>query len=41
MAYGKPKDILTTALLKKVFNVETTIINNPITHNPLVIYGRG
>ena len=38
VAKGKPKDILTQALIKKVFDVDTTIINNPVTNNPLVIY---
>jgi iron complex transport system ATP-binding protein len=38
VAKGKPKDILTQALIKKVFDVNTTIINNPVTNNPLVIY---
>jgi len=38
VAQGKPKDILNAALIKKVFNVETTIINNPVTNNPMIIY---
>ena len=39
IAHGSPKDILSENLIKKVFNVETTIINNPLTDKPLVIYG--
>ncbi len=38
VACGKPKEILNEALIKKVFDVQTTIINNPVTNNPLVIY---
>jgi iron complex transport system ATP-binding protein len=36
--HGRTKEILTEALIRKVFNVSTTIINNPVTNNPLVIY---
>ncbi len=38
IAHGKPKEILTAALIKKVFDVEVLVINNPVTNNPLVIY---
>ncbi len=38
IAHGKPKDILSAALIKQVFNVSTTIINNPVTNTPLVVY---
>lgn len=38
MAHGKPKDILTEKLIREVFNVPVTIINNPVTNAPLVIY---
>jgi iron complex transport system ATP-binding protein len=38
VANGNVKDILNEALIQKVFNVSTTIINNPVTNNPLVIY---
>ena len=38
VAYGKPKEILTQGLIEAVFNVKSTIINNPVTNNPLVIY---
>ena len=41
IAHGKPKDILTTELIKNVFNVNSTVINNPLTDNPLLIYGNG
>ncbi len=39
MAHGKPIDILTTELIKNVFDVKATLINNPVTNNPLVIFG--
>ena len=38
VAHGHPKEILTEALLKKVFDVNTSIINNPITNTPLVVF---
>jgi iron complex transport system ATP-binding protein len=38
VAQGKPKEMLNEALLLKVFDIKTTIINNPVTNNPLVIY---
>jgi iron complex transport system ATP-binding protein len=38
VANGKPKDILNESLIKKVFNVAITLINNPVTNTPLVIY---
>ncbi|HEX2684762.1 MAG TPA: heme ABC transporter ATP-binding protein [Ferruginibacter sp.] len=38
VAHGKPKDILSEQLIRKVFNVRASIINNPLTGNPLVIY---
>ena len=38
IAHGNPKDILDEALIKQVFNVKASIINNPITNNPLVVY---
>jgi iron complex transport system ATP-binding protein len=38
VAQGKPKEMLNEALLLKVFDIKTTIINNPFTNNPLVIY---
>ena len=39
MAHGKPNDILSTELIKNVFDVKATLINNPVTNNPLVIFG--
>lgn len=38
LAQGKPTDILSVDLLKLVFDVNTTIITNPLTGTPLVIY---
>ena len=38
VAKGRPEEILTAALIENVFNVQTTIINNPVTNNPLLIY---
>jgi len=38
IAQGKPKDILNEALIKKVFDVNVKLINNPLTNNPLIIY---
>lgn len=38
-ANGKPNDILSSALIKNVFDVNATLIKNPITNNPLVIFG--
>lgn len=38
VSHGKPKDILTESLIKNIFNVHSTIINNPATGNPLIIY---
>jgi iron complex transport system ATP-binding protein len=38
IAHGRPKEILNEALIKKVFDVDITIINNPLTNNPLVVY---
>jgi iron complex transport system ATP-binding protein len=37
-ALGKPSDVLNEELIKNVFNIEATIINNPITNKPLVIF---
>jgi iron complex transport system ATP-binding protein len=37
-AQGKPKEILTASLIENVFGVRTTIINNPVTNTPLVLY---
>lgn len=38
VAQGKPRDILNSELIKKVFDVDASIINNPITNEPLVVY---
>ena len=38
VAHGRPKEILTERLLKNVFDVNTSIINNPITNTPLVVF---
>ena len=37
-AHGSPKEILSEALIENVFGVQTVIINNPVTNNPLLIY---
>ena len=38
VSHGSPTDILTSDLIRHVFNVETTILDNPVTGKPLVIY---
>jgi iron complex transport system ATP-binding protein len=38
LAEGNPKDILTTELIKKVFDVQVTVINNPVNDKPLVVF---
>lgn len=38
VSQGKPKEILTETLVENVFAVKTTIINNPVTNNPLLIF---
>jgi iron complex transport system ATP-binding protein len=38
VSHGSPADILTSGLIKDVFNVETTILDNPVTGKPLIIY---
>jgi iron complex transport system ATP-binding protein len=38
VAHGKPKDILSRELIKEVFDVDASIINNPESGTPLVIY---
>ena len=40
-AHGTAKDILSEELIKNVFNVKTSLINNPLTNKPLVIYDNG
>jgi iron complex transport system ATP-binding protein len=38
IAHGKPKVIVTKALIKEVFDVDVAIIDNPVTNNPLVVF---
>jgi heme transport system ATP-binding protein len=38
IVHGKPKDILSAAMIEKVFNIKTTVIENPVTGKPLIIY---
>jgi len=38
VAHGKPREILHESLIQKVFDVSTTVITNPVTANPLVIF---
>jgi len=38
IASGNPHEILSESLIKEVFDVNTVIINNPVSNTPLVIY---
>jgi iron complex transport system ATP-binding protein len=38
VAHGQPVNILNKELIEKVFNVRSTIINNPVSNSPLVIF---
>jgi iron complex transport system ATP-binding protein len=38
VVHGRPKDILNESIIQKVFNIKTTVIQNPVTRKPLVIY---
>ena len=38
IVHGKPKDILSAGMIEKVFNIKTTVIENPVTGKPLIIY---
>ena len=38
IVHGKPKDILSAEMIEKVFNIKTTVIENPVTGKPLIIY---
>jgi len=38
VSHGSPEDILTAGLIKQVFNVDATIIKNPVSGKPLVVY---
>ena len=35
---GKPVDVLTKDLIKQIFDVDVTIINNPSTNKPVVVF---
>jgi len=37
-AQGKPKEILSSELIKRVFDVDAQIIENPVSKEPLVVY---
>jgi len=39
VAQGNPSEIITEHLIEEVFNVKTSIINNPVSNRPLVIFG--
>ena len=38
VVHGRPKDILTENIIEQVFNIKTSVIENPITGKPLVVY---
>lgn len=38
VAHGKPKEILSSELIKMVFDVNATIVENPVSREPLVVY---
>jgi iron complex transport system ATP-binding protein len=38
IAHGRPKEIINESLIKKVFDVDVRLINNPVTNTPLVVY---
>jgi len=38
IAQGKPKEILSSELIKKVFDVDATIVENPVSKEPMVVY---
>jgi len=38
VVHGRPKDILTENIIEQVFNIKTTVIENPVTGKPLVVY---
>jgi len=38
VAQGNPREILNEALIENVFAVQTTIINNPVTNTPLLVF---
>jgi iron complex transport system ATP-binding protein len=41
VAHGPSKEILTQELIKKVFNVNACLINNPISNSPLLVFDNG
>ena len=38
VSYGNPLDVLSEDLIKKVFDVDTRIITNPVSGLPLMVY---
>ena len=38
VAHGRPKEIISEALIREVFHVSATIIGHPVTGNPLVVF---
>ena len=38
VAHGKPKEVLSSELIKNVFDVDATIVENPVSHEPMVLY---
>ena len=40
VAYGQPNEIVNEALIRNVYDVKASIIVNPVSNNPLVIYDR-
>ncbi len=39
VASGKPKEVLTETLIRDVFNVSVNLIANPLTGDPLLVFG--
>ena len=35
---GAPRELVSAELIQKVFNVNTEVIENPVTGEPLVVY---
>jgi len=38
VSHGRPKEVLSESLIKQVFNVNASIINNPVSNIPLVVF---
>ena len=38
VSYGKPLEILSEELIKKIFDVDTKILNNCVSGLPLIVY---